>query len=283
MSLPSLLAPLLALIATALIAIADHRQNKIANRISHFLVYRNHDNLVGKLSGKLVHRLPNRDAIEAKLTLTAAKVSVRQFRIQQFLSGIVGLGFGLFLNLITIAKPSLIIQALLPTSVLVGWHLPMANLNSRFNRLRDNLNFGFGEAVDLIALAVTAGNSLTAAIIQVADAVSSPWREQLINIRQDLSSGLSIFTSLDRAKTRLNLPAFTKFVNSALITLERGTPLSAQLRIQANEVAEMLRRDLMQKAGKKETAMLLPIVFLILPTIVIATLFPGVLALGKLI
>lgn len=283
MSLPSLLAPLLALIATALIAIADHRQNKIANRISHFLVYRNHDNLVGKLSGKLVHRLPNRDAIEAKLTLTAAKVSVRQFRIQQFLSGIVGLGFGLFLNLITIAKPSLIIQALLPTSVLVGWYLPMANLNSRFNRLRDNLNFGFGEAVDLIALAVTAGNSLTAAIIQVADAVSSPWREQLINIRQDLSSGLSIFTSLDRAKTRLNLPAFTKFVNSALITLERGTPLSAQLRIQANEVAEMLRRDLMQKAGKKETAMLLPIVFLILPTIVIATLFPGVLALGKLI
>jgi tight adherence protein C len=65
--------------------------------------------------------------------------------------------------------------------------------------------------------------------------------------------------------------------------LERGTPLAAQLRTQSTEVAELLRRDLMKLAAKKEAVMLLPVVFLILPTIVVATLFPGVLALGNLI
>jgi hypothetical protein len=39
----------------------------------------------------------------------------------------------------------------------------------------------------------------------------------------------------------------------------------------------------MTAAAKKEAVMLLPVVFLILPTIVVATLFPGVLALGNLI
>ncbi len=278
-----ILAASLALLGTVLLTWADRNGHRYRHRIGQHLLQPNPTGKFLNLQTEFVKQLPNRELIQTKLQLTGSSLTLRQLRLQQLGYATAGVVVGGVILLHDFRSINLISLFLLPVISAVGWHFPMANLNSKFDRLKDELNFGFPEVVDLIALSVTAGNSLSHALIQVSELVPSPWRNQLTAIRLDLVSGLSVASSLERAAMVLQHSTFTKFVSSILLTLERGTPLAAQLRIQATEVAELLRRELQMKAGKKESAMLLPVVFLILPTIVVTTLFPGILALGKLI
>jgi tight adherence protein C len=273
----------LAFIGTLMITFSVHLESKYHRRISRFFINQPGNSAISNLQSQLATKLPNREVIANKILLTQSAMTLKQLRASQLSFGLIGLLAAVVINLITMSEPKLIFLAMLPLLFWAGWMLPMSQLNSKYQKLRNELNFGFAEVVDLIALCVAAGSSLSAALIQVSEVINSPWQNQLTAIRLDLAAGLSAASSLQRAATRLQHPTFTKFVSVSLITLERGTPLSAQLRIQANEISELLRRDLMAAAAKKEAVMLLPVVFLILPTIVVATLFPGVLALGNLI
>ncbi|MDQ1581930.1 MAG: tight adherence protein, partial [Microbacteriaceae bacterium] len=61
--------------------------------------------------------------------------------------------------------------------------------------------------------------------------------------------------------------------------LERGTPLAEVLRAQAQDARDETKRALIELAGKKEVAMLVPLVFLILPVTVLFAIFPGIFVL----
>lgn len=272
-----------AFLGTLILTLSLQAERKYQHRISQFLINQIGSSAISNLQSKLATKLPNREVIANKILLTQSKITVKQLRASQLSFALIGLLLAIVINLITIRDTKLIFLAMIPLFSWAGWLLPLSQLNSKYKKLRNELNFGFAEVVDLIALCVASGSSLSAALIQVSEVVNSPWQGQLTAIRVDLAAGLSAASSLQRAATRLHHPTFTKFVSVSLITLERGTPLSAQLRIQANEISELLRRDLMALAAKKEAVMLLPVVFMILPTIVVATLFPGVLALGNLI
>ena len=61
--------------------------------------------------------------------------------------------------------------------------------------------------------------------------------------------------------------------------LERGTPLAEVLRAQAQDSRDQAKRELLESAGRKEVAMLVPLVFLILPTTIAFAVFPALLVL----
>lgn len=278
-----LISSTLAVAGISLLSWFNISQNRYRSRIRAHLSNAHEASLLSELQTKLVRKLPNRDLIQLRLKLTGSEMTVKQLRLQQISYATIGLSASALLVLLKVNELSVEWLFTIPIFTFSGWYLPMSSLNSRYQRLKDELNYGFSEVVDLIALSVTAGNSLNHALIQVSELVSPPWRNQFALIRLDLTSGLSVASSLERAAEAIKHETFSKFVNTVLLTLERGTPLAAQLRVQCAEVSELLRNELMAKAGKKESAMLLPVVFLILPTIVITTLFPGILALGNLI
>ena len=66
-----------------------------------------------------------------------------------------------------------------------------------------------------------------------------------------------------------------RFVDGVVIAVQRGTPLADVLRAQAQDVREEGRRALMEAGGRKEIAMMVPVVFLILPVTVLFAVFPG--------
>ena len=66
------------------------------------------------------------------------------------------------------------------------------------------------------------------------------------------------------------------------MAIERGTPLADVLHAQALDVRELGKRALLDAGGRKEIAMLLPVVFLILPVTVLFALYPGLLTLTSL-
>jgi tight adherence protein C len=72
-------------------------------------------------------------------------------------------------------------------------------------------------------------------------------------------------------------------VDGIVVALERGTPLAEVVRAQAEDARAAEQRRLMELAGRKDVAMLVPVVFLVLPTVVLIALYPGVQSLRLIV
>ena len=81
--------------------------------------------------------------------------------------------------------------------------------------------------------------------------------------------------ALTRLADRTGAPAVRRFADGVAVAVERGTPLADVLRAQSADARANRRRDLMELGGKREIAMMAPVVFLILPVTVVFALFPG--------
>ena len=60
------------------------------------------------------------------------------------------------------------------------------------------------------------------------------------------------------------------------VTQEQARDLAAQYHRQAADIREASRRALMEVGGRKEIAMMVPVVFLVLPVTVLFAIYPGV-------
>jgi tight adherence protein C len=89
-------------------------------------------------------------------------------------------------------------------------------------------------------------------------------------------AGASLPAALQLLGERTGLPSLARFVDGVVVAVERGTPLAEVLRAQAEDVREVGRRALMESGGKKEIAMMIPVVFLVLPITVLFAVFPGI-------
>ena len=85
--------------------------------------------------------------------------------------------------------------------------------------------------------------------------------------------------ALARLADRTGVPALVRFVDGVAVAIERGTPLADVLRAQAADAREAGRRELLESGGRREIAMMVPVVFLILPMTVVFALYPGFFAL----
>jgi tight adherence protein C len=66
-----------------------------------------------------------------------------------------------------------------------------------------------------------------------------------------------------------------RFIDGIPIGQERGTPLVELLHNQALDTRERQRRALIEKAASSEVAMMIPVVFLIMPITIVFALFPS--------
>ena len=132
---------------------------------------------------------------------------------------------------------------------------------------------------DLLALAVAAGASPVAALDQAARTMAGPLAEDVGEAVAGIRSGVPVDASLRAFADATGVAPVQRFVDGILIALERGTPLAEVLRAQAADVRADEGRRLMELAGRKDIAMLVPIVFLVLPSVVLVAVFPGISAL----
>ena len=66
-----------------------------------------------------------------------------------------------------------------------------------------------------------------------------------------------------------------EFANKLSLALRRGTPLAQLLSDQAETIRGQLRNDLLKAAGRNETRMLIPLIFMILPVTVLFATYPS--------
>lgn len=132
---------------------------------------------------------------------------------------------------------------------------------------------------ELLAFAVAAGESIVPALARVSATIGGELSAALSDCVADIRAGESLETALRKVAVTTGSPDVERFVDRITISLERGTPLADVLRAQAADARAHQRNTLIELAGRKDVAMLIPVVFVILPTVVLIALFPGLRAL----
>ena len=133
--------------------------------------------------------------------------------------------------------------------------------------------------LEFLALSLAAGEAVHDAIRRVARVGSGQLAAELDRVVAEVAVGVPLGTALARFGDELQVPALTRCLAHVVGALDRGSPLADLLRAQAADARDEARRALLEAAGKKEIAMLVPLVFLILPVTIAIAVFPGFLAL----
>jgi tight adherence protein C len=135
-------------------------------------------------------------------------------------------------------------------------------------------------AAQLLALLMASGTQPSDAIGRVGQAIGGPLGEQMIAAAGRVQAGQSFAGSMRRLSQSTDQPAIERFVSGLVSAVERGSPLSELMRAQALDAAAESHRQLMTSAGRRDIAMLVPVVFAVLPTVVMVVLLPGAVQLG---
>ena len=160
-----------------------------------------------------------------------------------------------------------------------GWAACDSLLRRDVRARRRTIEAQLPTLADLLALAVAAGASPVPALESAATTMTGPLGSEVTRAVHEVRSGRSIDSALRAMADRIGLASVQRLVDAVLVALERGTPLAEVLRAQAADARAADRRRLMERAGRKDVAMLVPIVFLVLPSVVLVAVYPGLQAL----
>lgn len=137
----------------------------------------------------------------------------------------------------------------------------------------------FPTVVEFLALSVAAGESILEALRRVARTGSGELAGEIEAVVRRAAAGQPLATGLAELRDELAAPAVGRLIDQILAALDRGTPLAEVLRAHALDARDESKRRLLEAAGTREVAMLVPLVFLILPVTVLFAVWPGLMVL----
>lgn len=126
-----------------------------------------------------------------------------------------------------------------------------------------------------LAIAVSAGAALPSACELVAAHNAGVLADELRIAVDEVRVGVGVDRALSGMAQRIPVPAVARFIDALRIAMERGTPIVDVLHAQASDARNESRRLLLEQAGRREVAMLVPVVFFVLPAVVVIALYPG--------
>jgi tight adherence protein C len=236
-----------------------------------------------RTAGRVVGDLLGGSAsVSRRLVRLGSSEDVEDFRIRQVIWGAAGLAGATALSALLWSERNTAVPVLLVICVtgFVGGVLLCDNdLSSRVAAHEQELQAEFPVVADLLALAVAAGESPVAGLERIMKVCHGALSDELDRVVADIRTGASIVQAFDGLAARTGVTSIARFAEGLAIAVERGTPLVDVLHAQAADVREAGRRELMEAGGRKEVAMMIPVVFLILPVTVVFAFFPGYIGL----
>jgi tight adherence protein C len=227
--------------------------------------------------------LGGRAGLARRLTQAGGRTGIEEFRVQQVVCAVVGALIGAFAVLLRtvfeIGPPPAVGVVLVVAGVAGGIVARDYWLGRAIREREERMLTEFPTVAELLALAVTAGESAIGALERVSRLSHGELGHELRLALADARAGATIVGALEGIANRTNLAPLARFVDGMAVAIERGTPLSDVLRAQAVDVREAGKRQLLEAGGRKEIAMMVPVVFLVLPTTVIFAFYPALVSL----
>jgi tight adherence protein C len=234
--------------------------------------------------GELAQRFtPQNAIIETRRRLDMASAP-RWLEPTLFLGSRLIFGLGLGLAMLFVFSLSPTISPFSPTSIFltvaftfIGFFLPTLLLNRRIGRRQRVVLNAMPDALDLLTICVEAGLGFDAALKKVIEKWDNDLSLAFARVLQEIQLGKLRREALRDMSDRLGIAEMDSFVAAVVQSEQLGVSMARVLRVQADAMRVKRRQRAEENAQRAPIKMLLPMVFLIFPTIVIVLLGPAVL------
>jgi tight adherence protein C len=156
-----------------------------------------------------------------------------------------------------------------------GFFLPHLMLSSRITNRQNEIRKAMPDALDLLTICVEAGLGFEAAMSKV----SEKWDNQLAlafaRTIREIQLGKARRDAMRDMADRLGVPEMTSFVAAIIQSEQLGVSMAKILRIQSDQMRIKRRQRAEEEAHKAPVKMVLPMAFLMFPTIMIIILTPA--------
>jgi Flp pilus assembly protein TadB len=135
--------------------------------------------------------------------------------------------------------------------------------------------------IQLLTVLISSGISPARAIALLSMRSNSISCEKFAEVVRDIEDGESVVEALDKLVQRNQSLVLRRFITSLILGIERGSSLTPILISQVRDSRLASKSETLKRAGKAEIALLIPVVFLILPISILFALWPSYQQLGS--
>ena len=222
------------------------------------------------------------EVIRVRLRQSGSALSVAGHRTRQLFASLIGAALGIVLAIAAARDDAPFVPVAvvaIAAGAVGGIAAADALLAHAARRRAARIAEEFPTVVEFLALSVAAGESILDALRRVARTGSGELAGEIERVVRRAAAGHPFAAALAELRDGLEIPAVGRLVDQILAALDRGTPLAEVLRAHALDARDESKRRLLEAAGTREVAMLVPLVFLILPVTVLFAVWPGLMVL----
>jgi tight adherence protein C len=235
---------------------------------------------VGRLA-TLARRLTPADALRRvgnRLVLAGTPTGwdAERVIVVRFLAAVVGLLLGVAMAASGVVHG--IVRVGLPLVVGgIGYSLPGAILGQAVLRRQDAIRRALPDTLDLLTISVEAGLGFDSALLHVTRNVPGPLAQEIGRMLHEMQLGVSRVEAFRHLAERTNVDELRGFVMAMVQADVLGVSIGKVLRAQAHEHRVRRRQNAEERALKIPVKLLFPMIFCILPLIMIVVAGPAVI------
>lgn len=160
---------------------------------------------------------------------------------------------------------------------MMGYLLPGTWLGSKISARQDEIIKALPDALDLLTICIEAGLGFDASMQKVAEKWDNELSRAFQRTVQEMQLGKLRREALRSMADSMDVADMTTFVAAIVQADQLGVSMAKVMRIQSDTMRQKRRQRAEEKARQAPVKMMLPLVFLIFPTILIVLLGPAIL------
>lgn len=204
--------------------------------------------------------------------------SVMDFLGVRVLSALIFSVISLLVASVGRANPVLILLFIV-AATLLGFYMPLVWLNLKARNRQNQIQKDLPDALDLLTISVEAGLGLDSAIQKVTQKWDNELSRAFARVLTEVRVGKLRREALRDMADRMDVPDVTNFIAAIIQAEQFGVSITNVMRIQSEQMRIKRRQRAQEKAQQAPIKMLVPLAFLIFPSMFIVLLGPAVLRL----
>ena len=166
----------------------------------------------------------------------------------------------------------------------IGFVFPDIVLHFKIQKRQSEIAQALPDALDLLVITVEAGLGLNAALMRVGLELHMrcpSLSEEFNLVNQDLRTGKPRNQALRSLSNRNKIEDLRILVGALILADRLGTSIADTLRAQADSLRTRIRQKAEEQAAKAGIKLIFPLVFFVLPALIIILMGPGLIAIYR--
>ena len=156
----------------------------------------------------------------------------------------------------------------------VGYILPEQILKSMVKKRTIQADIELPNILDLISVCMASGMTLMKAISVICQRNTGLLVDELRKVQSDIDRGASMISAFESLTRRVKSKKLREVYQNVKLSETFGTPIATQLKTLGDSVRQSTFELAKQKAAKAAVMVLFPVLFFILPAVIIIVLGP---------